>query len=156
MADNVDKVKAMLNAEPASVRLRKLPTNTPIYENLSGFLSKPSTAFLDVSTKLIVGLQCAGGAYSDVFIGELLVSELDESAIKPILDNQEALGVYLEQNPMTFKTVAVKRIRYFLFLNDVGAKVRHCQYPVEVSLIYHMDHEVAFARATCLVQLRPS
>ena len=153
MAGNIDagKVRTMLNTQPALEQLRNLPTDTLLYENLSSFLSNPANTSLDVAAKLVIGTQCAGGAYSDVFIGSLLVGDVDDAAIKLVLKNKGRLRKYLKQNPMTFKTVAVKRLRYFLFLTDDGARVSRYPHSAEIFLIYHLNHEVTFTRITRLV-----
>lgn len=77
-----------------------------------------------------------------MYDGKLSASAVDESALRQNLRNKKQFVVYLRQNPIRFKKVAVKRFRIFLFLNEEGARVRICLYKLRIWLI----HSVASSR----------
>jgi hypothetical protein len=122
--DFVDDVRDMFNTPSALDQLEDLSPNSALRIKLTELLSNPSNASLDVTNRLILGTLHAGGAYSDVFDGRLLSSHVDESALRPILDDPERVHEFFLQNPTAFKIVAVKRLRFFLFIDDAGARVR--------------------------------
>jgi hypothetical protein len=136
---NADAVKAMIEAPPVITRLERFLTNTVIRNKLIAFLSDPAHAALDVSNRLVVGRWRAGGAHADVYDGVLITSKVDYSAIRRCSKDRDQIVKYLGQNPVTFKKVAIKQIRYYNFLkdHDRGSSVRgHLHHPENLRLTH--------------------
>jgi hypothetical protein len=121
--DVVDDVK---DTPSTLAQLEDLPPDSALRIKLTEFISNPANASLDVTNRMVIGTQVAGGAHSDVFYGKISTSNIDELAIRPILHDDEQLRRHLRQNPICFKKVAIKRQRLSRSLKDDGARVGGC------------------------------
>jgi hypothetical protein len=134
--DKIDQLRAMINAPSTIDQLRERSGESTIYESLANLLAEPAYAHLDVATKLRVGTVCASGGYSDVYDGELMVGTVNEPVLRQISKNKKKFSAYLNENPIPFKAVAVKRSRPFLVFNESSARVRGCLYNSKFYCIY--------------------
>ena len=127
--DNIDLngLQSAIDAPSAITQLEncKFLADTAARDEIKAILSDPTNASLDVSNRLVVGKQLAGGAQADVYEGILVTGDVDTANIRRMLKDKELLRKGVKSDRLNFKKVAVKQRRVYTFLEDAnkGAKV---------------------------------
>ena len=130
--DNIDPdgLEATLNAPSLITSIENFePTlSSACRDELVTFATDATDASLDLTNRVVVGEHCGLGGHADVFEGRLLANGAKVTVIRQKFKNKERFQSYLRKHPTVFTKVAVKKPRYYRFLEDgdKAAKVCSC------------------------------
>jgi hypothetical protein len=122
--DHVDDLIDIINTPTAIDQINDLIDEYPEFADLAALLSDPAYRSLDIASKVKVGLCRAGGGYSDVYQGKMLLGPIDESTLRQLSANKNDLREYMRENSIAFKKVAVKRFRFFFRSLEDGVCIK--------------------------------